>query len=206
MIAVVAAGCTSDKKPDRTPARTVTSTATTTRPAPPDSFTPAPAATVKPLGPGKKAPKGEKNGRCPYIRSGLDEDPTSRPNVADIEGSRVGRTTILTSLEPVGCRFYFSYPDHHAIADIVPRTFASTAAAHNALVLTARAGTNIRSYPDFVRGVDGINYRTKFYGADGASDWAFAFAKGTVLVVVRTDQDDVGTNALYLARAIAAKF
>lgn len=205
-LCVLLAGCTSGgTSPDS--GRTLTQTSTTTRSSDPNSYTPPKATAVPPLALDAKAPKGEKDGRCPYIRAGLDEDPTSQPNVADIEGNRVGRTTLLTTYKPVGCRFYFSYADHHAVAEILPRTFATATAAHNAMVRTAQTGTSVRSYPAFVPGVDGINYRTTFYGPDNGKDWAFVFAKGTVMVVVHTDQDDAAAlNALYLARAIVGKF
>ena len=59
---------------------------------------------------------------------------------------------------------------------------------------------------DFVPGVDGVCFRTKFFGPDGGRDWAFVFAKGRTLVVVRTQRTDTSRNAVYLAQAIAAKF
>jgi hypothetical protein len=182
--------------------RTVVETRT---PTPSTTFTPAPVTSVRPLRPGQPAPKGEKNARCPYIRSGLDEDPTRAPNVADIEGNRVYRTTVLTTRTPVGCRFYFEYGDHEAVTDIVPTTFAGAADAHNALVRTAQAGRGVTAYPHFAPGVDGISYQTRFYGPDGDRDWAFAFAKGRVLVVVHTNQDNNSLSARLLGRAIVGK-
>ena len=62
---------------------------------------------------------GEQVGACPYIRSLLTDGPQS---VANLEGDRVGRTTILITTNPVGCRFYFAYAPYQAIADIVPYT------------------------------------------------------------------------------------
>ena len=53
--------------------------------------------------------------------------------------------------------------------------------------------------------MDGICFTTKFFGPDGAEDWAFAFAKGRVMVVVYTQRTDTSRNALYLAQAIAAQ-
>lgn len=204
---VVLAGCTSGQvAPSKSAGTTVTSTATRTRSSDPRAFSPAPAATVRPLPPGKKAPKGERNKRCPYIRTGLNEDPTDQPNVADIEGNRIYRTTVLTTLRPMGCRFYFIGPPYQATADIQPRTFATAAQAHNAMVRTAQAGKSVRSFPNFVKGVDGISYRTKFFGEDGARDWAFVFAKGKIMVVVHTQENDAQVNALYLARAVVGKF
>ena len=88
----------------------------------------------------------------------------------------------------------------------MPSTYSSPDAAYNAMVLTARAGTSERGAPSFVPGVDGISFRTKMYAPDAGQDWAFAFAKGDVMVVVRTDQTDVALNAELIARAIVDKF
>lgn len=208
-MAVLVTGCTSSApaRPSPSPSpsqRTRTLIATSTAPAP--KVTLAPVTSVQPLRPGQPAPAGERNGRCPYIRAGLNEDPTTSANVADIEGDHVYRTTVLTTRTPVGCRFYYYASPYEAVADIVPTTFPSALAAHNALVLTARAGHNAESRPTFVPGVDGIRYQTRFDGPDGPNDWAFAFAKGRVLVVVHTQQDNSELNAELLARAIAGRF
>ncbi len=180
----------------------VTGTRTTTAAA----YAPPPTSTVHPLPPGAKPRAGEREGRCPYIRAGLNEDPAPAPTVADIEGSRVARTTILTAYHPLGCRFYYAYPPYGATADIRPTTLASATQAHNAMVQTARQGRQLQVMRNFVPGVDGIGFRTTFFGDDGSRDWAFAFAKGRVMVVVRTQRTDTSRNALYLAQAIAGKF
>ncbi|SHG20570.1 hypothetical protein SAMN05443575_1672 [Jatrophihabitans endophyticus] len=205
-LVLAVAGCTSAAKPAPTRERTVTSTVTATRSPEGADYRPPKASNVAPLPPGSKAPKGEKEGRCPYIRAGLNIDPTSAANVADIEGNRVGRTTLLTDQKPIGCRFYFANPPYDVTADIRPLTFTSAAAAFNAMVLTARAGTSEYTQRNVVRGVTGIGYRTKFGGEHGARDWAFAFATGKVMVVVHTERADTSRNALYLAQAIAGKF
>ncbi len=171
----------------------------------PTNFTPKPATTVPPLPPGAKPPKGEVRRTCPYIKGGLDSEPTNGPNIADLEGDRVGGVTVLPRLHPVGCRFYFSYA-YEAVADILPRTFKTRVAARDAMILTARAGSNNEPYPNFVKGVDGIRYRTKFYGPDGKRDWAFVFAKGKVMVVVHTQQTNASFNAQAIAEAIVGKF
>ncbi|MDR1999262.1 MAG: hypothetical protein LBQ06_04890, partial [Frankiaceae bacterium] len=44
-------------------------------------------------------PATETDGTCPYIAS---------QDAADMEGNRVGRTTVLSTTPP-GCRFYFAY-------------------------------------------------------------------------------------------------
>ena len=206
---LVLGGCTSSGTPaGPTATRTIVQTETASAPA--AAFTPAPAGSVRPLPPGGGLRAGELDRSCPYIRAGLDSEPTDGPNVADLEGDRVGQVTVLTGYRPNGCRFYFAYSygttRHEAVADILPRTFATATEAHNALVLTARAGTEPISEPGFVAGVDGIAYRTRFFGPDGARDWAFAFAKGKVLVVVHTQQTNTSRNAVNLGRAVVGEF
>ena len=117
-LSIVLAGCTSSSPAPAAPSdvthtRTVVATATPT-------YTPPPARTVTPRPPGSSLPAGEVERRCPYIASTPQDDP--KVNVADIEGDHVYRTTVLTRLHPVGCRFYFYAPPYEAIADIVPRT------------------------------------------------------------------------------------
>lgn len=196
--------CTSGGTDAPSSDRTVTSTVTKTRSASSKPFTPAPATTVAPLPPGARPGNGEVEKPCPYIASTPEQNPDV--NVADIEGDHVYRTTVLRKLKPVGCRFYFYAGPYEAVADIVPRTFATAKDAHNAMVLTAQAGTDAMGQPDIVPGVDGVLYRTKFYGPDGDQDWACVFAKGKVMVVVHTQRKDTSRNALYIAQAIAPKF
>jgi len=117
----------------------------------------------------------------------------------------VQRVTRLVSLKPVGCRFYFQY-DYHPTGDIIPTTYSSSTEAHNAMVVTAEAGQSVISVRSFVPGIDGISFRTRLNHPDNSQDWAFAFAKGNVMVVVRTDQTDTSANAIYIAKAIAGKF
>lgn len=205
LLALVLAGCTGSRSAART-AVTQTQTVTHTRSAPPVAFTPAPATSVHPLPAGAAPRKGETERACPYIKAGLNQQPTSGPNVADLEGDRVYRTTVLTGRQPVGCRFYFAYADHDAVADILPTSFRTAEAAHNAMVLTARAGRHQIGEPGFVPGVDGIRFQTRFYGPDGGNDWAFVFAKGRVMVVVHTRQTNTSFNAQALGQAIVGKF
>jgi hypothetical protein len=180
---------------------TVHSTVTETTQAPP-MFKPKPAATVAPLVPGQPPAAGETEKACPYILSTQDQGPDS---LADLEGDRVYRTTVLTRMSPVGCRFYFYAPPFEAIAEIAARTFTSSLAAHDAMVLTGQAGTQVAGKPNIVPGVDAVLYRTKFFGPDGARDWACVFAKGKVMVTVRTQRTDTSLNALLIARTIAPK-
>lgn len=206
-VVLALAACTSSGKPHTTvitdPTTVVISRTNHTTADP--KFTPKPAKTIAPLGPDQKPPKGEVRKSCPYLKGGLDSEPTSGPNVADIEGDRVGTITVLPGLEPVGCRFYFAYT-YQPIADILPRTFRSARAAYDAMILTAKAGASAEPVRDFVKGVTGISYQTKFDGNDGAKDWAFVFAKGKVMVVVHTHQYNTSFNARALAKAIVGKF
>jgi putative component of membrane protein insertase Oxa1/YidC/SpoIIIJ protein YidD len=126
--------------------------------------------------------------------------------MADLEGDRVYRTTVLTDLKPVGCRFYFWCCQYEAIAEIAPQTFATADAARAAMIATAKVDPSAQGFHNLVPGVDAISYRTKFFGPDGARDWACAFVKGKVMVVVRTQRSDTSFNAREIVQAIAAKF
>jgi hypothetical protein len=181
---------------------------TRTRSPQPDTFQPPRARFVRPLPPGTRPAKGEKDHRCPYIKTGLnqDYDYSGGVNLADLEGDRVYRTTVLTKHHPVGCRFYFYAPPYEAIAEIRPFTLASTQAARDAMILTARTGKELITERGFVEGLVGISFRTKFFRQDGPGDWAFVFAKGRRMVIVYTQRSDTSRNALYIARAIAKKF
>lgn len=206
-LALTLTACTpsgSDASPDTTPGST--QTVTGTRPASPvATYTPPPAATVRPLVPGHTAHQGEKDGSCPYIKAGLNVDSGSGVNLADLEGDRVYRTTRLTKYHPNGCRFYFYAPPYEAVAEIRPLTFATPTDAFNAMVRTAEAGTNPIPEREFVKGLTGICFQTKYFGPDGKKDWAFVFSKGKVMVIVLTQRKDTSRNALYIGKAIAAK-
>ncbi|HKC27713.1 MAG TPA: hypothetical protein VKB75_06845 [Jatrophihabitans sp.] len=204
--ALALAGCTSKSAAPPDTTRTNTQTVTSTRTPSVVAYTPSPARTVPPLPYGAKARQGEKDGSCPYIRTGLNEGAGGGVNLADLEGDRVYRTTLLTRYHPVGCRFYFYAPPYEAIADIEPRRFPTATDAFNAMVRTAEAGRHPITERNFVRGLTGICYQTKFFGPDGMRDWAFVFTKGNLMVVVHTQRSDTSRNALYIGRAIAAKF
>jgi hypothetical protein len=182
---------------DVTVIQTITSTPPVPSPGAP--YVPAPAATVAPLGSAHAAmPAGEVEGTCPYI---------SNDALAGLEGDHVYRTATLTGLTPVGCRFYFYAGPFEAIADILPTTFATATDAYNAMVATGAAGTETLGVKGLITGVDGVLYRTAFFGPDVAmGDWACAFAAGKVMVVVHTQQTNVSFNARAIATAIAPKF
>lgn len=203
VLTVVLSSCTAQQHVVTTTRdTTVHATVTETSKAPPP-FKPKPATTLAPLVPGQQPAAGEVEKACPYILSTQDQGPNS---MADLEGDRVYRTTVLTTMKPVGCRFYFYAPPYEAIAEITTRTFPTSAQAHDAIVLTSQTGTAAEGKKDIVPGVDAVMYRTKFFGPDGASDWACVFAKGKVMVLVRTQRKDTSLNALLIAQAIAAKF
>lgn len=168
------------------------------------------ATSVAPFPANGTPPKGEVLKSCPYILGGKDSEPTSKPNVAAIEGDLVGRITVLTGYQPVGCRFYFSRAfgdtQREAVADILPHTYPSATAARNAMISTATAGSNTFTVRNFVPGLTGIRYRTLFFGPNGGRDWAFVFAKGRHMVVVHTQQTNASLNAQLLAAAIVNKF
>jgi hypothetical protein len=206
-VALMAAACTSNATPTPAPSdSTRTSTVTHTRSPSSGDFTPPKARFARPLPPGAKPAKGEKDGRCRYIRTGLNVDAGGGVNLADLEGDRVYRNTVLTNRHPVGCRFYFYAPPYEAIAEIRPYTLGSGVQAYNAMIATAKTGHDLITERGFVKGVDGICFRTKFFSADGNRDWAFVFAKGRRLVIAYTQRTDTSRNALYIAKAIAAKF
>jgi hypothetical protein len=180
----------------------LTDTVTTTLPA--STFRPPPPTSVAPLPPGSAVPPGEAEQACPYIASTPQQDP--KTNVADIVGSHVYRTTVLTRSRPVDCRFYFYAPPYAAVADIDAQTFATELDARNAMIRTAEAGQQVIGQPHLAPDVPGVAYRTVFYGPDGGRDWACAFAAGAVLVVVHTQRTDTAAAAVYLAQAVAGRF
>ena len=173
---------------------TMTSTPHTTVAVP---ATPPPAATVAGMGPQAPMPAGFTEAPCPYIDT---------QTAANLEGNRIYRTATSTGAGPVTCRFYFWCCDFHATLEIQPVTYPSADAAYNAMVLAGKRGTNVTGVPGLIPGVDAVLYQTPFYGRDDGRDWAAAFAKGTTMVIVRTDQTDVSYNARRIAATIAPRF
>lgn len=201
LVSVLAlAGCTAKSSPssnDTTITQTVTNTRTTSGGGKAIALT-----NVATLPPGQNPPKGEVEKACPYIASTPDENPNV--NVADFEGDHVYRTTVLTGMNPVGCRFYFYAPPYEPVADITTYRFSSAVVANNSLVLTARHDTEAFN-KSIATGVTGVLFRAKLNPEDGGQDWSCGFVKGDVVVIVRTRQN-VSFNAGEIAGAIAAKF
>ncbi|MGI8880990.1 MAG: hypothetical protein ACR2KJ_10895 [Jatrophihabitans sp.] len=154
--------------------------------------TPAPPTTAAT----KPAKVREIDGTCPYI---------STQDLANKVGSRVGRTTVLTST-PRGCKFYLPFADFHAVAQITAKTYPDETTAHNEMVRTAAKGSQQIGYPALAAGVEGVTFRTAFYAPDGKRDWACIFRKGRTVVVVNTDQNDTSFNARAIAIGISKKF
>jgi hypothetical protein len=175
---------------------TTTVTRTTSVPATASAYRPAPAMTVPPVPPGAQLPAGYREAECPYL---------DRTTAQDLEGNRISRAAVSTA-QPVSCRFYFYCCDYRATLDIAPTIFPTADAAYNAMVRTGQAGSNVQPAAGIAPGVDGVLYQTRFYGPDGARDWACAFAAGRTMVVVRTDQRRVSLDARRIAQAIAGRF
>lgn len=202
LLAASLAACTSTK-PQVVDVTNTTTVTNTRQPSSASAFKAPPATTVAPLPPGAAPAAGEVEKACPYILSSQSQGPDS---MADLEGDRVYRTTVLSNLKPVGCRFYFWAGPFEAIAEIAPRTFASNRAALEAAIAIAKVDPGAESYPNLVPGVTAISYRTTFFGPDGNRDWACVFVKGSVLVNIRTQRFDTSLNGRLIAQAIAAKF
>ncbi|HJQ44377.1 MAG TPA: hypothetical protein VJ831_14910 [Jatrophihabitantaceae bacterium] len=183
---------------DVTNTRTVTHTRTPSVP----TVTTKPETTVAPLLPDAAPAKGEVEKACPYILSSQDQGPNS---MADLEGDRVYRTTVLTTMKPVGCRFYFWAGPYEAIAEIATQQYPDPRTARAAMIATAKVDPGAQGYPSLLPNIDAISYRTKFFGPDGNRDWACVFVKGSLLVKIRTQRSDTSLNARLIAKAIAPK-
>jgi hypothetical protein len=199
VLVLALAGCTRHKTVVITTETVIATTTQTLTSSPPAqaSYVPPPATIPAPLPPGAKPAAGETEQACPYI---------ANDDVADIEGDHVYRSTVLTTMTPVGCRFYFYASPYNAIADIEPTTFANSTLAYNAMVATGLAGKGTLSAKNIIPGVDGVTYQTTFSSPDGGKDFACTFAKGNVMVTVHTQQNNISFNAKALAAAIAPKF
>jgi hypothetical protein len=188
------AGCTSAPR-DPGPTTGSATPGTATSSAPVSTHRPAPKPT--PTGPIEVGPVTAVEGDCPYI---------SVADASTKEGNRIDKHFVLRAGgKVVGCRFLF-WTDAYAVLEITKQTYATADAAYNAMVRTGKGGANYHGVQDLVPGVDAILYQTRFYEADGATDWACTFAKGRTMVTVKTAQNNVEFNARDIAAAIAEKF
>jgi hypothetical protein len=127
-------------------------------------------------------------------------------------GMRLDRITVLRSGGAVvGCRMYALQgsplsasehlpPANQPAIEIRLTHYRSALAAHNAIVLSARAGANPQQAR--IAGTTGVCYQTRFYAKDRGQDWACAYAVGTTLVVVRTVVVDPAFTAIQVTRAV----
>ena len=199
---VVLAGCTSKSSGGATVDVTNTSTVTHTRTPSVPAVKLKPDTSVAPLPPNAAPAKGEVEKPCPYILSSQDQGPQS---MADLEGDRVYRTTVITTMKPVGCHFYFWAGPYEAIAEIATQQYADPRTARAAMIAAAKVDPQAQGYPSLLPHIDAISYRTRFFGPDGSRDWACVFVKGSLLVKVRTQRSDTSLNAREIAKAIAPK-
>lgn len=150
---------------------------------PPTASPTEPATSTPPPGP------QEVEGDCPYL---------SKQEATNLEGNMVGRVTVVTT-DPPGCNFYFAYGDGHMTLKISTQRFADPIDAYNAMVLASQAGTNA---DPFELGDGAVLYQVGFYDLDAAEDWAAAFVKGGLLVIINTDQKFPSFNARLVAEAV----
>lgn len=172
--AVTATGVISGTGPASTPPGRSASRSARSSPTPTHSATPARVR--------------EKPGPCPYL---------SNQREADLEGTRVGRSTVLTST-PVGCRFYDAYDETQPTMELTIHRYATATAAFNRVARTG--GSSAFGTPGI--GAGAVLYRMSFDPADGDRDWACAFAKGTLVVVIKTGQAKSSADARNVARAV----
>ncbi len=196
-LCVAVTGCSSGDAAPTPTTSTATQTVTSTRPPPPSG----PVDT----GPTKVATAPS----CPVL---------AKQSAADKVGMRLARITVLTSGgRTVGCRFFalqgspLSQSEHlpgpkQPAIEIVSTRYSSDTAAHNAFVrLAQREGSNLQQ-ASIVGQAPGVCFQTEFYAADKGMDWACAFSKAKITVVVRTVVTIPALNAILVARAVAQNF
>lgn len=188
------AGCTSTpRQPPTTPDVTVTHTQTATRTVAPDPH---------PIVAGPTSSAAARS--CPLM---------AKQTAADNVGMRLARITVLRSGGTViGCNFFalqgspLATSEHlpgpkQPVISIVTSRYGTALAAHNAMVLLARAGTS-GSQVQLHGGTVGVVYRTNFDPHDHGRDWVCAFARGTALTVIKTVVTDTSVNAVALANVL----
>ncbi len=130
---------------------------------------------------------------------------------------RLARITALTSGgATVGCRFYALQGSplsrsehlpgpHQPALEILVSRYPSDLAAHNAFVRLDQAeGTNPQQ-ASIVGQAPGLCFQTSFDAADKGKDWACAFSKGKLMVVLRTVVTKSALNVILVSRAVAAR-
>lgn len=177
---LVLAGCSSDgSSPPRTQASTATRTVIHTA--------------APPTGPVAAGPTSSAKGTCPYITT---------QRVAHDLGMRLGRATVQRSGgEVIGCTFYpLAHPTAQCpaacfegenlppasqpVLKLLITRYPDATAAHNAMVRTARAGSNIQQVT--IGDSTGLAFQTDFYPRDKGKDWAVILTRGAKLVRVDT--------------------
>jgi hypothetical protein len=135
-------------------------------------------------------------------------------DAASMGGMRLSHVQVLKQgSATVGCRFYaistgLAQSEHLHGEDVIEITstrYATPLSAHNALALLADKGTDPAQYT-IAPGIVGVAFRTAFDPVDGARDWAVAFAKASVLVVVHTATTVTSYNAVQIAQSIVGKY
>jgi hypothetical protein len=187
-------GCTASSG-TASPAPTITSTQTLTRPP-----------SVIPTTPIVAGPTTSARASCPFL---------SMADAANLLGQRIDHSVVLTSAKKtVGCQFFdvtgqFAGsenlpPPTQASIEIRTAKYSSADSVHNALALLAGAGAQpqqVTVTPNLV----GELFQTNFYPADHGQDWACAFIKGTTLVTVLTANTNQPASTVSLANAIGPK-
>lgn len=195
VLALTLAACTAGS----TPSGPTTSVRTTTR----TRTVPPPAGPTGPIGTGPTT--AAQAAACPLL---------GEQSAADRVGMRLARVTVLRSGgRLVGCRFYALQNSalaqsehlpgpHQPAIEIGSSRFASTTAAHNAVVRTAEQGRNVQParIGDF-----GACYQIGFYSRDHGTDWACAFQDGSKVVVVKTVVVSPALNVILVAREVAGR-
>ncbi|HZY77189.1 MAG TPA: hypothetical protein VFE40_12795 [Jatrophihabitantaceae bacterium] len=145
----------------------------------------------------------------------------SERTVAGDVGMRLARVTVQRAGgKQVGCTFYaLQHPTsecgpsclagehlpgpHQPAVQLLLTRYASTTAAHNAMVRTAEAGRGAQQV-GVGGGRIGLAYQIAFYRKDHGRDWACAFNVGSTLAEVRTVTTRTSFNAVAVAKHLAA--
>jgi len=88
--------------------------------------------------------------------------------------------------------------------EILLAKYGSPLGAHNAFVSTAKNGADYQRVK-IEPGNTGICYRTSVWRKDKGTDWACAFSKGKIAVVIRTIVTTGAYSVVQVAQAIARK-